>query len=65
MRCLNYGDIEGLRGMYADAVDQVAPLPADSQTGPSVVFTRSRLNPDGTLPGEVLNAPEEIESVTA
>jgi anaerobic dimethyl sulfoxide reductase subunit B (iron-sulfur subunit) len=64
MRCLNYGDIEGLKGMYEDTVDQVAPLPTDSQTGPSVVFTRSRLNPDGALVGEVLNAPEEIESVT-
>jgi hypothetical protein len=64
MRCLNYGDIESLRGMYGDTVDQVAPLPTDSQTGPSVVFTRSRLNPDGLLAGEVLNAPEEIESAT-
>jgi anaerobic dimethyl sulfoxide reductase subunit B (iron-sulfur subunit) len=64
MRCLNYGDIEELRQMYEDTVEQVAPLPENTGTGPSVAFTRSRLNPDGTLPGEVLNAPEEIESAT-
>jgi anaerobic dimethyl sulfoxide reductase subunit B (iron-sulfur subunit) len=64
MRCLNYGDLESLGGMYGDVVNQVAPLSEDSSTGPSVAFTRSRLNPNGSLPGEILNAPEEIESAT-
>jgi anaerobic dimethyl sulfoxide reductase subunit B (iron-sulfur subunit) len=64
MRCLNYGELEELKKMYGDAVDWVAPLPEDTGTGPSSLFTRSRLNPDGTLPGEVPNAPEEIESAT-
>jgi anaerobic dimethyl sulfoxide reductase subunit B (iron-sulfur subunit) len=63
MRCLNYGELEELRAAHGD-IDQVDPLPKDSATGPSVVFTRSRLNPDGMLPGKVLNAPEELESVT-
>jgi hypothetical protein len=52
-----------LQSTYGD-VNQVAPLPEDPGTGPSMVFTRSRLNPDGSLPGEVLNAPEEIQSET-
>jgi anaerobic dimethyl sulfoxide reductase subunit B (iron-sulfur subunit) len=64
MRCLDYGDIEELKSTYGD-IQQVDPITKDSNTGPSIVFTRSRLNPDGTLPGEVLNAPEEIESATA
>ncbi len=60
-RCLNYGEIENLKSSYGD-LQQVAPLPEASMTGPSVVFNPSRLNPDGKLKGEVLNAPEEIES---
>jgi anaerobic dimethyl sulfoxide reductase subunit B (iron-sulfur subunit) len=63
VRCINYGELEGLQSTYGD-VDQVAPLPEDPGTGPSVVFTRSRFNPDGSLSGEVLNAPEEIQSET-
>jgi anaerobic dimethyl sulfoxide reductase subunit B (iron-sulfur subunit) len=63
VRCINYGELEGLQSTYGD-VDQVAPLPEDPGTGPSIVFTRSRFNPDGSLPGEVLNAPEEIQSET-
>jgi anaerobic dimethyl sulfoxide reductase subunit B (iron-sulfur subunit) len=61
-RCLNYGDLEGLKSTYGD-IDQVAPLAENTGTGPSTVFTRSRLNPDGKLPGEIFNDQEEIESV--
>jgi hypothetical protein len=60
---LEYGDLEDLKAKYGD-VDQVDPLPEDPGTGPSIVFTRSRLNPDGSLPGSILNAPEEINSET-
>jgi DMSO reductase iron-sulfur subunit len=63
MRCLEYGELSELQAKYGD-IDQVDPLPKDPGTGPSVVFTRSRLNPNGELPGSILNAPEEIESET-
>ncbi|MDR1713141.1 MAG: 4Fe-4S dicluster domain-containing protein [Coriobacteriales bacterium] len=62
-RCLQYGDIEDLRATMGDT-DNVAPLPADPGTGPSIVFKRNRLNPSGALAGVVLNAPEELESAT-
>jgi anaerobic dimethyl sulfoxide reductase subunit B (iron-sulfur subunit) len=63
MRCLNYGELEELQSAHG-AVDQVDPLPKNAGTGPSIVFTRSRLNPDGQLVGEILNSPEELESAT-
>jgi anaerobic dimethyl sulfoxide reductase subunit B (iron-sulfur subunit) len=64
MRCLNYGELEELKRTYGD-IQSVPPIADDTGTGPSIVFTRSRLNPDGELLGRVLNAPEEIESATA
>jgi anaerobic dimethyl sulfoxide reductase subunit B (iron-sulfur subunit) len=63
MRCLEFGELEDLRSKYG-SVDNVAPLPTDSGTGPSLVLTRHRLNPDGALQGRIINAPEEIESAT-
>jgi anaerobic dimethyl sulfoxide reductase subunit B (iron-sulfur subunit) len=63
MRCLQYGELEELRAAHGD-VDAVQPIPADTGTAPSVVFTRHRDNPDGTRPGEIMNAPEEIVSET-
>ena len=63
LRCLHYGEYEELKSTYGE-INQVEPLPRDTSTDPSVVFTRSRFNPDGSLPGSILNAPEEIESKT-
>ena len=63
MRCLQYGELAGLQASFGN-VDQVAPLPENPGTGPSTVFTRSRLNPDGALTGTVINESEEIESAT-
>lgn len=63
MRCLLHGELANLRSEYGE-LDQVLPLPENPGTGPSAVFTRSRFNPDGLLPGEILNAPEEILSET-
>ncbi|MDR0514575.1 MAG: 4Fe-4S dicluster domain-containing protein [Coriobacteriaceae bacterium] len=63
LRCLEYGELAELQRAHG-TVDSVAPLPKDAGTGPSIVFTRHRFNPDGTLPGKVLNAPEEVESAT-
>jgi anaerobic dimethyl sulfoxide reductase subunit B (iron-sulfur subunit) len=63
MRCLIHGDINDLRAQYG-TLDYVAPLPSETLTEPCVVFHPSRLNPEGKLPGEVLNAPEELESAT-
>jgi anaerobic dimethyl sulfoxide reductase subunit B (iron-sulfur subunit) len=64
MRCLNYGEFEELKKMYNTDIQSVAPITEDLSTGPSIVFTRSRLNPDGILSGRILNAPEEVESIT-
>jgi anaerobic dimethyl sulfoxide reductase subunit B (iron-sulfur subunit) len=64
MRSLDFGDIDELKSKYGD-VQLVSPLPENPGTGPSVVFTRSRLSADGTAQGKILNAPEEIESATA
>lgn len=63
MRSLEYGELEELKTKYG-AIDQVDPLPKDPMTGPSIVFTPSRLNPDGSISGIVLNSPEEIVSAT-
>jgi anaerobic dimethyl sulfoxide reductase subunit B (iron-sulfur subunit) len=63
MRCLEYGELEELKAAHGD-VNAVPPVPENTGTEPSVVFTRNRLNPDGTLPGEIINAPEEILSET-
>jgi hypothetical protein len=64
MRCLNYGEYEELKKIYGTDVQSVAPITEDVSTGPSAVFTRSRLNPDGKLSGAIINAPEELESAT-
>lgn len=63
MRCLKFGELADLQAEYG-TLDNYPPIPADTGTGPSVVFTPFRWNPDGTLPGAILNAPEEIESKT-
>jgi anaerobic dimethyl sulfoxide reductase subunit B (iron-sulfur subunit) len=62
-RCLDYGDIEELRAAHGE-VDQVEPLPSGDKTAPTICFNRSRLNTNGALPGETVNAPEELESKT-
>lgn len=64
LRCLNYGELDGLKSTYG-TVQHVQPLADNTGTNPSVVFTPSRFNPTGTLPGIILNAPEEIASATA
>ena len=63
MRCLDYGDIDELRATYGDRAS-IAPIPDDTETGPCVVFTPSRMNPDGALEGIVLNAEQELISET-
>lgn len=63
MRCLEFGDIEELRAKYGD-VAAIAPITDDTGTGPNVVFTPSRLNPDGALEGVVLNEDHEVVSET-
>jgi anaerobic dimethyl sulfoxide reductase subunit B (iron-sulfur subunit) len=62
-RCLHYGDIDELRAKHGGVL-QVEPIAADTGTEPSIVFNRMRLNAQGTLPGEVVNAPEELVSET-
>ena len=64
MRCLDYGDIDELRATYGD-VASIAPITDDLSTGPCVVFSPSRWNPDGALEGVLLNAEEELVSETA
>lgn len=65
MRCLEFGDIEELREKYGD-VSYLTPIPSSDETGtgPNVVFTPSRWNPDGDLEGVMTNEPEEITSET-
>jgi anaerobic dimethyl sulfoxide reductase subunit B (iron-sulfur subunit) len=63
IRSLKHGELDELKAVYGD-LDNYPPIPADTGTGPSVVFTPFRFNPDGTLPGAILNAPEEIVSET-
>jgi anaerobic dimethyl sulfoxide reductase subunit B (iron-sulfur subunit) len=63
MRCLKYGELEDLRAIYG-SLDSYPPVSANTDTGPSVVFTPCRLDPNGTLPGVILNSPEEIVSKT-
>ena len=62
-RRLEFGDIEELRAKYGD-VAAIAPITDDTGTGPNVVFTPSRLNPDGALEGVVLNEDHEVVSET-
>jgi anaerobic dimethyl sulfoxide reductase subunit B (iron-sulfur subunit) len=62
LRCLEYGELEELKAAHPEAVDVVAPLPEDANTGPSSLYTRHRMNPNGSLPGEIRNQPEEIIS---
>jgi anaerobic dimethyl sulfoxide reductase subunit B (iron-sulfur subunit) len=64
IRCLEYGELEDLKAAHPDAVSAVAPLPEDSKTIPSSVYSRHRMNSEGTLAGEIRNAPEEIISET-
>ncbi len=63
-RCLNYGDLEGLQSTYPDAVATVPPISDSLATGPSVLFTKHRLNPSGTANGVLTSMPEELLSET-
>lgn len=63
MRCLEWGDIEELRAKHGDLA-YVAPITSDTSTGPNVVFTPSRLNPDGAIEGVTLNPDHEVISQT-
>jgi len=63
MRCLEWGDIDELRAKYGD-VAYIAPMTSDLSTEPNCVFTPSRLNPDGAIPGIVLNPDHEVLSET-
>jgi anaerobic dimethyl sulfoxide reductase subunit B (iron-sulfur subunit) len=58
MRCLEYGDIEELRGKYGD-IAQVGHLPSPDMTGPSYVVGKHRLDP-GDGKGFVVNAEGEL-----
>lgn len=64
VRCLEFGELEDLKVAHPDAVDNVAPLPEDAKTVPSVLYSRHRMNPEGSLEGVVRNAPEELVSET-
>jgi anaerobic dimethyl sulfoxide reductase subunit B (iron-sulfur subunit) len=63
MRCLKFGELADLQAEYG-TLDTYPPMPSNAGTGPSVVITPCRLNPDASLPGAILNAPEEIISET-
>jgi hypothetical protein len=63
MRCLKYGELDALKHQYG-ALDHVGPIPANTGTNPSVVFTNNRFNPTGALQGYIMNPPEEYESKT-
>ena len=63
MRCLKFGELADLQAEYG-TLDNYGPIPAGTGTGPSLVLVPCRLNPDGALPGAILNAPEEITSET-
>lgn len=58
-RALRYGELSELQAEFG-TVNTLPPLPDDVSTGPSLVLTPSRLNPDGSLPGSVINEEEEI-----
>ena len=63
-RCLNFGDLEELKAMYPEGVATVPPITDSLATGPSVVFSRSRLNLDGKSNGVVTSTDEELASAT-
>lgn len=58
-RALKYGDIEELRATYG-TLDAMPPIPGDTGTGPSMVFTPNRNNPDCSLEGMVTSSEDEI-----
>lgn len=58
-RALDFGELQELKEKHGD-LNTLAPLPEDVSTGPSMVFTPSRLNPDGALVGEITNPEEEL-----
>lgn len=58
LRALDFGDIEELRATYGD-VAELAPLPAASETKPSLVITEPvNAKPVGDTSGAVLNEGE-------
>ncbi len=61
-RALEYGDIEELKAKHPNALTSIAPISDSTVTGPSALYEPNRLNPTGAIPGEILNAPEEIVS---
>lgn len=62
VRCIECGELEELKAAHPDAVANIAPLPEDAKTGPSSLYSRHRMNSDGSLPGDIRNEPEEILS---
>ena len=58
-RALLWGDLGELRQAHGD-LDCIEPLPADTGTGPSTVFTASRLVAGKTAAGQVTNEQEEL-----
>lgn len=63
MRCLEYGEIEELRAEHGDTAT-VAPIVADTGTGPSTVYTESRLYLGDSVPGTLTTTDEELLSET-
>ncbi|MEY8461018.1 DMSO/selenate family reductase complex B subunit [Eggerthellaceae bacterium 24-137] len=56
MRCLDFGDIDELREKYGDVCD-VDPLPASSETGPSLVIGPPK---NAGQKGAVINLEQEL-----
>ncbi|MBE6473491.1 MAG: dimethyl sulfoxide reductase subunit B [Coriobacteriaceae bacterium] len=65
MRALEFGDIDELRKAHPEAVDAIAPMPADSKTGPSICILKSPAAKDATdTTGAVANE-KEVTGVAA
>lgn len=58
-RSLKFGELDDLKAEYG-TLDTMPPLPENAETGPSMVFTPSRHNPDCSLVGMVTNSEDEI-----
>ena len=58
-RALQFGELSDIEAAHG-SVHALPPLPDDTGTEPSLVLNPSRLNPSGTLSGEVINPEEEV-----
>lgn len=58
-RALKFGELDELRAAYG-TLDTMPPVPEDTGTGPSMVFTANRMNPDCSLVGEITSSEDEI-----